>query len=235
MTLGTTRGRAAVGVLAAGVLLTGTVAAVGMDQGRTPPVAAPAPSPSAPPVRADLLPAASVDAPVPTLAGLQPAVAAARAGPGFAGALAVSVVDPVTGEVVYERGATLPLLPASTAKIATAVAALTALDPQARLTTRVVAGSAPGEVVLVGGGDPTLASAAAPRGYPVRAKGRPSILSAIRAAIDMMVSAGFALPCVGSALPPPIHRLGTAKVRPISSTTPSAADAAIRAPPTRWA
>ena len=167
MTLRTNRrGRALVGLLAVGVLLTGAVAAAVGRDGHPAPVVAASPSPSAPPVRADLLPTASVDAPVPTVAGLRPAVALALADPAIEGALAISVVDPVTGVVVYERGANTPLLPASTAKIATAVAALIALDPQARLTTRVVAGSVPGEVVLVGGGDPTLASATAPRGYP---------------------------------------------------------------------
>ncbi|GAC1443539.1 MAG: hypothetical protein NVSMB55_17360 [Mycobacteriales bacterium] len=62
------------------------------------------------------------------------------------------------------------VLPASTAKIATAVAALTALSPDFRLTTRVLAGAAPGDVVLVGGGDPTLAGAFTRVGYPPPAR-----------------------------------------------------------------
>ena len=59
--------------------------------------------------------------------------------------------------------------------------------------------------------------------------------SAMRAAIAMMVSAGFAEPCVGSALPSPIHRFGTANDRPVASTTPSVCEAAMRAPPTKCA
>nr|BFF01593.1 hypothetical protein GCM10020241_32680 [Streptoalloteichus tenebrarius] len=49
-------------------------------------------------------------------------------------------------------------MPASTNKILTVAAALLALDPQARFTTRVVAGPDPETIVLVGGGDPTIAS-----------------------------------------------------------------------------
>lgn len=49
-------------------------------------------------------------------------------------------------------------IPASTTKVLTAVAALEVLGPEARFTTRVVRGDGPREVVLVGGGDPYLAS-----------------------------------------------------------------------------
>ncbi|QIK74548.1 D-alanyl-D-alanine carboxypeptidase/D-alanyl-D-alanine endopeptidase [Nocardioides piscis] len=49
-------------------------------------------------------------------------------------------------------------LPASTTKLVTAAAALAALGPETRFTTSVVQGDRPREVVLVGGGDPYLAS-----------------------------------------------------------------------------
>ncbi|MBD0424458.1 D-alanyl-D-alanine carboxypeptidase/D-alanyl-D-alanine-endopeptidase [Streptomyces sp. TRM S81-3] len=69
---------------------------------------------------------------------------------------AASVVDLTTGERLYGTGVGVPLVPASTTKIATAVAALTALGPDHRLTTRAVLEPGTGELVLVGGGDPTL-------------------------------------------------------------------------------
>jgi D-alanyl-D-alanine carboxypeptidase/D-alanyl-D-alanine-endopeptidase (penicillin-binding protein 4) len=40
------------------------------------------------------------------------------------------------------------------------------LDPEQTLTTTVVAGSSPGEVVLVGGGDPTLSRTSPSKAYP---------------------------------------------------------------------
>ena len=63
-------------------------------------------------------------------------------------------------------------LPASTTKLLTATAALGSLGPDKRFVTRVTTGRSPREVVLVGGGDPLLASApAAPdeEPWPARA------------------------------------------------------------------
>ena len=59
-----------------------------------------------------------------------------------------------------------PASPASTAKLLTATAALCTLDPAQTLPTTVVAGTAPGEVVLVGGGDPTLSRTSPSQTYP---------------------------------------------------------------------
>ncbi|WP_181809620.1 D-alanyl-D-alanine carboxypeptidase/D-alanyl-D-alanine endopeptidase, partial [Streptomyces shenzhenensis] len=66
------------------------------------------------------------------------------------------VVDVASGARLYGSGADTALTPASTTKIATAVAALSALGPDHRITTRVVLEPGTREVVLVGGGDPTL-------------------------------------------------------------------------------
>ncbi|MFD8717907.1 D-alanyl-D-alanine carboxypeptidase/D-alanyl-D-alanine-endopeptidase [Streptomyces sp. NPDC059629] len=66
------------------------------------------------------------------------------------------VVDVATGRRLYGTGADTPLTPASTTKIATAVAALSALGPDHRFTTRVALEPGTREAVLVGGGDPTL-------------------------------------------------------------------------------
>lgn len=69
---------------------------------------------------------------------------------------AASVVDLTTGRVLHGSGDRKGLVPASTTKIATAVAALDALGPDHRLTTRTALEPGTGELILVGGGDPTL-------------------------------------------------------------------------------
>ncbi|HEY9241172.1 MAG TPA: D-alanyl-D-alanine carboxypeptidase/D-alanyl-D-alanine-endopeptidase, partial [Streptosporangiaceae bacterium] len=75
-------------------------------------------------------------------------------------------------------GAATMLPPASTAKLTTAVAALDTLGPDARFTTRVTTGATPGSIILVGGGDPTLAAARPPASdYP-----QPATLQALAAA-----------------------------------------------------
>ena len=112
-------------------------------------------SPAALPDRGVFL-AARTEAAMPTPAGLRAVVATALADPALGGQLAAAVVDVETGEVLLDRRGDASVIPASTAKIATAVAALSELDAEARLSTRVVAGATPGQVVLVGGGDPTL-------------------------------------------------------------------------------
>ncbi|MGW3666168.1 D-alanyl-D-alanine carboxypeptidase/D-alanyl-D-alanine endopeptidase [Streptomyces sp. NPDC005141] len=66
------------------------------------------------------------------------------------------VVDVATGERLYGKGADEVQTPASTTKIATAVAALTAPGPDHRIQTRTVLEPDTKELVLVGGGDPTL-------------------------------------------------------------------------------
>ena len=77
------------------------------------------------------------------------------------------------GKVVYRHGTGL-VTPASTMKLLTTVAALSALGPDHRFATSVVtarpAGGRPPRLVLVGGGDPLLTRAAPPSGtYPHRA------------------------------------------------------------------
>ncbi|MFD7652735.1 D-alanyl-D-alanine carboxypeptidase/D-alanyl-D-alanine-endopeptidase [Actinosynnema sp. NPDC059797] len=67
-----------------------------------------------------------------------------------------TVVDPASGQVLWNQGETTPATPASTTKVLVAAAALLALDHTAQLSTKVVKGAEPGTVVLVGGGDPTL-------------------------------------------------------------------------------
>lgn len=72
-----------------------------------------------------------------------------------------------TGQVLYSRQGGSGFTPASTTKLATATAALDVLGPGARLVTRVVAGTSRSAIVLVGGGDPTLAAGRPPASdYP---------------------------------------------------------------------
>lgn len=70
--------------------------------------------------------------------------------------LAGSVALRDTGEVLWEVGAESPVVPASILKLVTARAALRVLGPEFRFSTHVVEGSQPGDMWLVGGGDPTL-------------------------------------------------------------------------------
>jgi serine-type D-Ala-D-Ala carboxypeptidase/endopeptidase (penicillin-binding protein 4) len=83
--------------------------------------------------------------------------------------VSATVLDADTGQVLLDRGGANAVTPASTAKLATSVALLSVTTPDQRLATTVVTGSRPGEVVLVGGGDPTLS--AAPVGRPTAYEG----------------------------------------------------------------
>jgi len=77
----------------------------------------------------------------------------------------VVVVDPGSGQVLYDKQASRPLIPASTTKILTAAAALQALGPSSRLATRVVEQA--DVVYLIGGGDATLPRSLKSDGQPV--------------------------------------------------------------------
>lgn len=76
------------------------------------------------------------------------------------------VVDATTGSQLFARRASVAMAPASTAKLLTAAAALTQLQPDERLTTGVVRTG--DTLYLVGGGDVTLTAQAQP-GYPATA------------------------------------------------------------------
>ncbi|WP_331437122.1 D-alanyl-D-alanine carboxypeptidase/D-alanyl-D-alanine endopeptidase, partial [Modestobacter caceresii] len=108
----------------------------------------------------------SAEAPVPDPTALAAVLTPLLADPVFGSDLSAQVVDVATGQVLFDRDATDPSTPASTAKLLTALAAVTTLEPTDTLSTTVVAGSAPGEVVLVGGGDPTLSTTAPSVDYP---------------------------------------------------------------------
>ncbi|MFI8348924.1 D-alanyl-D-alanine carboxypeptidase/D-alanyl-D-alanine-endopeptidase [Streptomyces sp. NPDC085596] len=122
--------------------------------------------PSAPPVLRGLggvaEPAKSQKVPPSGIAGvLDPLLADPALGDGQAAA----VVDVATGTRLYGAHSGQAFTPASTTKIATAVAALSALGPDHRLTTRTALEPDTGELVLVGGGDPTLTAHKASGGW----------------------------------------------------------------------
>ncbi|WP_433722885.1 D-alanyl-D-alanine carboxypeptidase/D-alanyl-D-alanine endopeptidase [Actinoplanes sp. CA-051413] len=116
------------------------------------PSAAPTPDPTPTPVLA----AADTSGTAPTAAGVRAAIASLlKAGP-LGPQVNVSIADVATGESLFEQNADTMTTPASTTKLLTAATALAARGPAYRLATRAVAGAQPGEVVLIGGGDPTL-------------------------------------------------------------------------------
>ena len=84
--------------------------------------------------------------------------------------VSVAVSQLSDGEVVYRTGENR-VIPASTTKLMTSAAALTALGEDHRFRTTVVAGASPRRIVLVGGGDPLLARRPEPaeETYPPRA------------------------------------------------------------------
>ncbi|MFJ8854302.1 D-alanyl-D-alanine carboxypeptidase/D-alanyl-D-alanine-endopeptidase [Streptomyces sp. NPDC102437] len=126
----------------------------------------PAPAPSAPAVL-DALSAAVDNAAPDARTTPNGAAAALRAALGpllkdsaLGDRRAAVVIDTATGERLYDQGAGTPMTPASTVKIATAVAALGALGPDHRIATEVRASADLRSIALVGGGDPTLDKAA---------------------------------------------------------------------------
>jgi D-alanyl-D-alanine carboxypeptidase/D-alanyl-D-alanine-endopeptidase (penicillin-binding protein 4) len=97
-----------------------------------------------------------------TAGGVAQAIGPVVSSPAFGARLGVLVTDLATGRVLYARNQAVGFAPASTNKLATAIAALQVLGPSARFRTTVVAGRGPSSIVLVGGGDPTLAAGSPP-------------------------------------------------------------------------
>ncbi|MEU5847241.1 D-alanyl-D-alanine carboxypeptidase/D-alanyl-D-alanine endopeptidase [Saccharopolyspora shandongensis] len=96
------------------------------------------------------------NAPLPQQSGIRSVLAGPLSDTQALGTLGGVVLDAQTGSVLWQQNQGQALMPASTGKLLTTSAALLALDHQHRFTTKVVRGSTPGSVVLVGGGDPTL-------------------------------------------------------------------------------
>ncbi|HUJ05810.1 MAG TPA: D-alanyl-D-alanine carboxypeptidase/D-alanyl-D-alanine-endopeptidase [Streptosporangiaceae bacterium] len=112
-----------------------------------------------------------------TAAGVSARIAGLVGGGGLGPDVGALVADLTTGKVLFSQNAAVGFTPASTTKLATAVAAIDTLGADAKFTTSVTlpAGQAgtPGSggqgrtIVLVGGGDPVLAAGPYPAGsYP---------------------------------------------------------------------
>ncbi len=107
--------------------------------------------------------------------------------PDLGGNVVAAVADLYSGDAVYTKGARAR--PASTTKLLTTVAALHVLGADHRFTTSVVlvGRGKKRRLVLVGGGDPLLASKPVPRGehvYPERADLRTLARKTARALAD---------------------------------------------------
>jgi D-alanyl-D-alanine carboxypeptidase/D-alanyl-D-alanine-endopeptidase (penicillin-binding protein 4) len=99
----------------------------------------------------------------------------------------------VGGRVLYERNPDMALTPASTEKLVTAVAALSVLGEDTHFRTRVIAAGEPsdgtidGDLFLVGGGDPLLAT----KPYADHFRNQPQVRTSLEALADRVVSAGI--------------------------------------------
>lgn len=150
---------AVVVVLIAGIVGVAAVTPT-FTEPESPVVAAPEPDPVVATPAVSPVPA---DAPRPDPAALAATLAAPLRNPDL-GRFTGSVADAITGEVLWSVDPDAAMTPASTTKILTAAAAMLALPSDHRVTTKVVQGDRPGQVILVGEGDPTLT--AQPVGTP---------------------------------------------------------------------
>jgi D-alanyl-D-alanine carboxypeptidase/D-alanyl-D-alanine-endopeptidase (penicillin-binding protein 4) len=137
-------------------LLLGTGAVfAGLGTGKSAtPVASPTVSTSTPASRA--VPADEVAA-----AGIPTCSISALASKSTLGKLYGSVLNTSGGPALYSVLPDDPQAPASDLKLLTAAAAIAKLGPNFQITTKVVDGSTPGSITLVGEGDPTLSAVAA--------------------------------------------------------------------------
>ncbi|KQX09236.1 D-alanyl-D-alanine carboxypeptidase [Streptomyces sp. Root431] len=140
----------------------------------------PAPAPSAPGVLPALHAPAAAERPAGRPADLAATLVPLLADPGLGPLRTASVVDTATGTQLYGEGAGTPMTPASTVKIATVAAALSALGPDHRIPTTVTATADGRTVTLTGGGDPTLDPArlgrlAADTARALKARGHTSV------------------------------------------------------------
>ncbi|WP_435841909.1 D-alanyl-D-alanine carboxypeptidase/D-alanyl-D-alanine endopeptidase [Streptomyces fragilis] len=168
---------------------------------------------------------------LPTEAGLERLLGPLLDDPALGSRGSAAVVDVATGRTLFERGGNTALLPASTTKIATGVAALSAMGPDHRFTTRTVLqppalgkGDGKGkkdegvrELVLVGGGDPTLTA----REKPGRWAGLRELAASTAAALRQREVEEVVLRYDGSLFTgPQVHPIGVnPNISPVTALT----------------
>jgi D-alanyl-D-alanine carboxypeptidase len=111
----------------------------------------------------------------PSASGLAAMFGAALPSSATGTGVGIEVASETTGQVLYSANSSKLATPASTTKLVTAVASLAVLGPDARFTTEVR--QVGDTVVLVGGGDPTLAV----NEYPSSDYPRPATLAQLAA------------------------------------------------------
>src|SRR5689334_24619079 len=128
---------------------------------------------------------ANRDGTLPTANGLRSALAGPLSAAALGPQVSAVVADPASGAMLWSQDPDQLATPASTTKLVTSAAALAALGPDATFTTKVVRGATNNSVILVGGGDPTLAVHPFPPGqYP-----RPATLAGLAAAAAQALKA----------------------------------------------
>ena len=115
---------------------------------------------------------------LPTASGLRSALAGPLSAAALGPQVSAVVADPATGRTLLSQDGARLMTPASTAKLVTSVAALAVLGANATFTTRVVRGATPDSIIIVGGGDPTLAV----HQFPAQDYPQPATLASLAAA-----------------------------------------------------
>lgn len=180
------------GLLAVVLLCLGAVVVVGMVPGL---LSVPKPSPTIPAWQQEpdrltdangVLPL-DADAPIPLPAEVAKLLDATLK-PAGAGTISGIVMDASSGQVLFDRDANANRIPASNMKLLTAVAALKALGPESRFTTKVLASDNPSTVVLTGGGDVLLGGA---ESDPAAVMGRAGLASLAADTAAALAQAGI--------------------------------------------
>lgn len=133
-----------------------------------------------------MLPAVDRDATAPTATALAAALRPYLANKALGPSVSVDVVDPLTGKHLLSRGVNDARTPASTQKLLTSAAVLTALGPETTIATRALADGDDG-VTLVGGGDVLLGAG---RSDPDEVAGRAGLATLAQETATALKAAG---------------------------------------------